>query len=97
MNSYKCSDGTRVTQRQIDDRVIKAKRQVLDMQFYEIGYNVCTDCMQNNCIPIDCAHLISVDKAKKQGKTEQCWNVFNIIPLGRKCHQKRDKLNLQFK
>jgi len=31
-------------------------------------------------------------EAKEEGKTEQCWNVGNIVIRCRKCHQKHDKL-----
>lgn len=96
MNTYQCSNGERVTQSQIEARTRKAKEIVLQNQVDDIGYNVCVECMRNDCKPIDCSHDISVKEAKETGRTELCWDMNNIKPRGRQCHQKLDKLILQF-
>lgn len=74
----------------------KAKATVLQNQFDELGYNVCIECMRNDCKPVDCSHDISVKQAKETGRAELCWDVNNIKPRGRECHQKLDKLILKF-
>lgn len=97
MNTYQTSQGERVTQSQIDSRIRKAKAQALENQFEEHGWNFCEECGHNGSgTRLDCSHDISVKKAKENGMTEQCWNVGNITILCRSCHQKKDKLNLQF-
>ena len=35
-------------------------------------------------------------RRKKTGITEYAWSLLNLEILGRKCHQKKDKLNLKF-
>lgn len=96
MNTYKTSSGERVTQTQIDNFTRVAKAKVLQKQLDEHGYNFCSVCKRNDCKPIDCAHEISVKKAKESGRTELCWDVNNIIPTGRNCHKKQDGLDLKF-
>lgn len=97
MNTYYCSDGEKVTQIQIDYRVKKAKSEVLEKQRQEHDYNFCEDCGKNaSGTRLDCSHDYPVGKAKADGKTEQSWNVDNITIRCRKCHQKKDKLDLKF-
>ena len=95
-NHYRCSDGTRVSKKTIDQRIRKAKAEKLQEHFDEYGYYVCTNCFSNSCKPIDVSHVISVDEAQKTGKTELSWDLNNLKILGRQCHQKHDKLNLNF-
>lgn len=98
MNTYKTSTGERVTQSEIDAKTKEAKRKALQKQFDENGYNFCEDCKRNiNGNRLDCSHEIPMDKAKKNGQTEKCWDVNNIIIRCRSCHEKKDGLNLQFK
>ena len=97
MNTYRCSDGERVKQSVVDYRTSKAKEQVLQNQLYEYGYNFCEECGHNGSkFPLDCSHDYSVGQAKKDGKTEQAWNIKNIVIRCRDCHQKHDKLDLQW-
>lgn len=96
MGTYKCSDGTRVSQAQIDRRVKKAKAQKLQQFLDTHGYFFCEDCKQNDCKPIDCSHDIPVDKAKKEGRTELAWDVDVITLRGRDCHEKLDKNGVQW-
>lgn len=92
MNTYSTSDGTRFTQSQIERKITQAKAKALEKQFDEYQYNFCEDCGISQGTYLDCSHEISVKKAKEEGKTEQCWNVGNIIIRCRNCHQKHDKL-----
>lgn len=95
MNTYADSEGNRYTTPQIDRLVTKAKGQVLQAQVDEHGYNFCTECERNDCKPIDCSHEVSVKEAKETGRAELCWDINNITPVGRKCHQRKDGLDIQ--
>jgi len=95
MNKYFDSDGNAYTQSQIDYRIRKAGLELLDLQFLDYGYNFCTKCKRNDCKPIDVSHNISRKKAKEMLKVDLCWSHSNLEILGRKCHRKKDKLNLQ--
>ena len=97
MNHYHTSSGERLTQSQVESRIRKAKAKALENQFNEYDYNFCEECGKNaNNTRLDCSHDISVKKAKEEGKTELCWDVRIIVIRCRGCHQKKDKLNLQF-
>ena len=48
MNHYHTSDGERVAKSVIDSRVREAKSNALSEQFWEFGYNFCTDCLTSN-------------------------------------------------
>lgn len=85
------SNGERVQKSVIDHRVREAKKEVLRLQFEEYGYNFCTDCGRNDCVPIDCSHDKSVDWCQKNGCSELAWDINNIKPRGRKCHNIHDK------
>lgn len=92
MNSYQCSDGTRLKQSVIERLIRKAKAEKVRQQFDEFGYNFCEECKVSNGTYLDCSHNVSVKKAKEEGRTELCFDVDNITMLCRKCHQKKDKL-----
>ena len=96
MTTYKTSNGIRIKKSTIDHRVWYAKKRKLEDQVNELGRNVCSECWKNDCIPIDVAHLVSVDRCQKEGRSELAWNSENLQILGRKCHQKLDKLDLKF-
>ncbi|HET8885585.1 MAG TPA: hypothetical protein VFM70_04440 [Salinimicrobium sp.] len=97
MNTYKCSDGTRVTQAQVDRRIKQAKAKKLQQAIEEKGYIACEECHRNDCKPVDCSHTISVKEAKETGRTELCWDYENNIKLrGRPCHAKYDGLAPQW-
>lgn len=96
MNTYSTSSGERFTQSQIDKKIREAKAEKLRQQRDEHGYNFCTICKKNNCVPLDCSHNISVKSAKDNGQTELCWDLDNIEIIGRVHHQIKDGLNLQF-
>jgi hypothetical protein len=92
MNTYECSDGSRLKQSVIERLITKAKAQKVRQQFDEHGYNFCEDCKISSGTYIDCSHDVSVKKAKETSRTELCFDVNNITMLCRKCHQIKDKL-----
>jgi 5-methylcytosine-specific restriction endonuclease McrA len=96
VNTYSDSEGNRHTTEQIERKIRKNALELLDIQFLELGYNVCSKCLRNDCKPIDVSHTISRKKAKEDGCVEVLWNKDNLEILGRKCHKKKDKLNLSF-
>ena|GEM_PF-1219128 len=85
-NHVRCSDGTTVARTYMERMIHKSKKAVLDSQVEEIGYNVCTICHRNDCIPVTCMHLVSVDECLKSGKAELSWDPKNIVPAGMGCH-----------
>jgi hypothetical protein len=88
------SDGTRISKRNIDRLVHQAKGEVLADQVEEYGYNFCTVCKQNDCLPVTCMHLVSVDRCQKEGRAELAWDKTNIVPAGQPCHAKYDGNNI---
>lgn len=76
---------------EIDRKVRQAKQRLLDGYFYAYGYNFCQECRMNDDVPLDCAHIISVDECQKTGRAELAWDVRNMMVLGRRCHRKHDK------
>jgi len=97
MGVYFSSTGDRFTQAQVDRRIRKAKQDVYEMFWDEHGREpFCQDCGRNDCLPVDMSHDTSVQECKNMGQVELAWSTSNITPRGRKCHQKRDGLNLQF-
>ena len=95
MNSYFDSDGNKYTQSQIDNRIRKAGLEILDLQFLEHGYNFSEECERNDCKPLDVSHNISRKKAKELKQVELSWDIGNLEVLGRRCHKRKDKLNIQ--
>ena len=89
MNHFYTSEDERVSKSVIDSRVRDAKSNALSEQFWEFGYNFCTECLTSNGI-LDCSHTISVDEAQKTGRTELAWDVDNIKVRCRDCHLKHD-------
>ena len=92
MNTYECSDGSRLKQSVIERLITKAKAQKVREQFDEHGFNFCEECERSSGTYIDCSHNVSVKKAKETSRTELCFDVNNITMLCRKCHQIKDKL-----
>ncbi len=92
MNSYRCSDGSRLKQSVIERLITKAKAQKVREQFEEHQYNFCEQCGVSSGTYIDCSHDISVKECKESGRTELCFDVENITILCRKHHQIKDKL-----
>ena len=96
MGTYKCSDGTRVTQALINNNIRSAKYLLMYNCLDKYGYIFCQECKRNDCKPVDCSHNKSVQECKNEGKTELCWSLKNMKLRGRNCHKKKDGLNLQF-
>ena len=96
MNPYKDSNGNLWTTAQINRKSDKVAKELIELQFLELGYNRCSNCERNDCKPIDVAHLVGRKTAKENGTVEILWNPANMKILGRKCHQHLDKLNLQY-
>lgn len=93
MNSYRCSNGERFTQSQIERKITQAKGLALEKQLDDFDYNFCYDCGKNAIATyLDCSHEISVKEAKESGRTELCWDVENIKIRCRSCHKIHDKL-----
>ena len=95
MGSFTESRGRKFTKQVIDRMVTDAKRERMQMQVDEYGYNFCTDCERNDCQPVDMSHDISVDQCQKDPNTplELAWSISNITPRGRKCHIKHDSIS----
>lgn len=97
MNSYRTSDGQKVKKSVIDRRIRMAKDRKLQLQRDEHGYNFCEECGKNAMDTyLDCSHDVSVDECQKSGQADKTWDIENITIRCRKCHQVKDKLNLQF-
>lgn len=76
MNKYTCSDGTKISQPEIDRRRAETYRELYDSQFQP-----CWGCggrAQGS------AHIVPQAECKHIGKTEYCYHPLNIIPC---CHQ----------
>ena len=97
MSTYRCSDRTKVTKKEIDKRVWIAKKKKIEQFLYDNGFIFCEDCHDNMDRPVDCSHNISVKECQETGHAELAWDVNNITLRGRKYHQKHDKLNLKWK
>lgn len=96
MGSSKLSSGEYINQKTLDYRIRKAKSDKISKMIDDYGYIFCEDCKLTGNDYIDCSHEISVDKCKKQGRSELCYDIENIKMRCRKCHQKHDGLNLKF-
>lgn len=90
--TYKDSEGNRYTTEQINRRSDQASKTKLMLQFNEYRYNFCEGCERNDCRPIDVSHTVSRKEAKENGNVEILWDLNNLEILGRRCHQKKDKL-----
>jgi len=99
VNTYKTSNGDRLTSVQVEARIKNAKKLFINNFKYEHGYHYCEDCKKNHgvnqmegCEILDISHDISVKEAKETGRTELCWDWENNFTLrGRKCHRVHDK------
>ena len=90
--TYSDSKGNRYTTEQIERKISKAGKLLLELQFIENGYNFCEKCKRNDDKPIDVSHTISRKKAKENGCVEVLWDLDNLEILGRLCHKIKDKL-----
>jgi len=90
--TYRETGGRRWTTAQINRKSDIAAKLLLREQRIEHGYNYCTECLKNDCKPIDVAHLVSRKTAKENGIVEILWSSENMKILGRRCHQILDGL-----
>jgi 5-methylcytosine-specific restriction endonuclease McrA len=96
MNTYRQSNGERITKAVIDRKTREAKAKVIQNQLNEHGFNFCTGDALEHSGHLTCAHIISVDKAQKQGRSELAFDPENIIVLCTKCHAIYDKNDVRF-
>ena len=96
MNRYKCSDGSWITKAGIDRKVKDAKRQVLQSQIDNWGYNFCEDCKRSSGVVFTCAHETSVNECQKNGHSERSFDISNIKIKCLDCHKLQDGLDLKF-
>ena len=95
MGSYQCSDGTRVTQVELNRLIFEAKSIKREEFLEQYGYFFCEDCKKNKR-PLDMSHNVSVQQCKMQGRTELAWDVENIKLRCRDCHNEYDNSGTQF-
>tara|TARA_X000001382_G_scaffold25412_3_gene15986 strand:+ start:975 stop:1463 length:489 start_codon:yes stop_codon:yes gene_type:complete len=91
-NSYFSSDGTRYSRSEVDKKIKNAKKEIIQEQLDEFGYNFCVDCKinANAGVSIDCSHTKSVSDCINDGVLELAWYKPNIKPRCRDCHNKID-------
>jgi len=89
MNTYRTSDGDRLTQSSIDRRIRDAKR--LKVQSMDFIY--CEMCGISSTQRFDCSHIISVKEAKESGRTELSFDINDIEILCRECHNKIETMS----
>ena len=91
-NTYQDSNGNRIQKSIIDRRVREAKKQLLQNQWDEHGYNFCETCKVSSGTFLDCSHNVSVKECQESGRSELAYNVNNMEVLCRACHLIKDKL-----
>jgi hypothetical protein len=97
-NTWEASDGTRYTSQEVAKNIHDAKARKKGKMMAVHGYFYCEDCGRTDCEPpFDMSHEVSVDMCKKKGMVELAWDDVNNLKLrGRKCHQRKDRLDLQW-
>ena len=85
MNTFRTSDGQRISKGIIDRNCRKVKENKLRQFKNDYGYFYCEDCGTSQG-RIDCSHTISVNEAQNTGRAELAWAVNNIRLLCRSCH-----------
>jgi Zn ribbon nucleic-acid-binding protein len=96
-NNVHLSNGKSISRSVFERRITLAKAMVLNRQIEAYGYNFCVKCKQNDCIPVQCSHNVSVKECVESGKAELAYDINNIEPVGHYCHRKKDGLDLKFK
>lgn len=87
MNSYRTSQGDRLTKSKIDRNTRKAKEIKKGNWLKYRTFFYCETCGQTeHSHIIDNSHIISVKYAQETGRTELAWDQDNIIYQCRKCH-----------
>lgn len=67
---------------QVQPRIRKSK---IDISRANLDRNYCWACGRSAC-HLDWSHTVSVADCKKEGKTEQSWNIHNLQRECRECH-----------
>lgn len=101
MNHYFDSEGQKYSQNQVKRYIDKAKARRIELCKEERGYVWCFDCdTENGALNkneyIDMSHNKSVKWCKENRCIELAWDVENIFPRHRSCHQVKDGLDLKF-
>lgn len=92
MGSFELSNGERMSKANIDANVRYAKSLVV---LNDENYGrVCWGCGTNQP-PIDCSHIISVNKCQNDGMADWAWKLENIERLCRKCHVQTELRNYE--
>lgn len=94
MNSYRTTNGERLTKSKIDRNIRKAKEAKKRAFKNQYGYIFCETCSTTKGF-IDNSHIISVKYAQETGRTELAWSQKNIIYQCRICHLTLENLGNQ--
>jgi hypothetical protein len=78
MNKYACSNGERVSEATIKQRLSKVYRELYDSQLQP-----CWGC---NGMAQGTAHIIPKKRCKDIGKTELIWHPINLVPCCHRCN-----------
>lgn len=87
MSAYRCSDGTILQKRTIDNRVEKAKNEYTELIshiFHIDPNNICCErCNVNNRLAtgVSRSHIISVDYCQRTGRSELAYDILNFEHL----------------
>lgn len=82
-NTYECSDGTRITQKELDMRIRSAKiRKGKKLKCTALGDDYDFDTHG----PLDWSHTISVERCKELGKSELSYDLNNMVCECRASH-----------
>lgn len=96
-NTHGTSTGERIASDVLDRQIRLSCKEVMQEQKEEHGYNFCVECYVNDRYAIiDPSHDISVKWCKENGLADLAAKKGNIRPRCRKCHEKRDGLNIQW-
>jgi hypothetical protein len=96
MNSYKTSNGERITKEDIDVNIKKAKARFYDDTLFMKGWIACEQCGKSSGEHIDISHIISVKHAQDTGRSELAYSTKNLQWLCRTHHIEFDnKTNME--
>ena len=101
------NSGKLYTQREINQNINKACRELKEEMFEEHGRLFCHLCKESyekdgtyktgfESQIIDCSHNKSRRECKNDGEIEKLWDKDNLELICTLCHREKDKLNLQF-
>lgn len=91
INSYSCSNGTRVSKAVLDRNVRKAKEIKTRNYKNDHGFISCEFTGQSSGTYFDIMHIISVNEAQNSGRSELCWDQRNLRFGTREIHKNHDK------